>query len=179
MIAKGNLPGFDEPLDMLQACHGRIEEQLDTLEKLAEHLPARGADAMAQSAAKAVLRYFDTSGAYHHQDEDEDLFPLLRRRAGALGRTEVAAAIDELEREHATMDAQWRRLRETLSSIAALREAQVDAGAVARFAWLYRRHMERETMLVLPFANEVLGQEERTELGTRMAARRGGSRTTG
>jgi len=165
--------GFDEPLEMLQACHGRIEEQLQTLERLAEHVAARGSDVTAQSAAKSVLRYFDTSGAYHHQDEDEDLFPLLRKRAGALGRTEVAAAIDELEREHATMDAQWRRLREKLSAIAAMREAAFDVDEVVRFAWLYRRHMERETMLVLPFANEVLREEERAELGTRMAARRG------
>jgi len=165
--------GFDEPLEMLQACHGRIEEQLQTLERLAEHVAARGSDVTAQSAAKSVLRYFDTSGAYHHRDEDEDLFPLLRARAAALGRIEVAAAIDELEREHATMDAQWRRLRETLSAISALRDVQVDADEIARFGWLYRRHMERETLLVLPFANEVLREEERADLGTRMAARRG------
>lgn len=166
-------PGFDEPLEMLKECHGRIEEQLQTLEKLAQHAAARGSDAVAQSAAKAVLRYFDTSGVYHHQDEDEDLFPLLRKRAGGLGRVEVAAGIDELEREHTTMDAQWRRLREKLSAIAAMRESVLDTEEVTRFAWLYRRHMERETMLVLPFANEVLQEEERAELGARMAARRG------
>lgn len=161
-----------EPLELLQACHGRIEEQLATLERLAEHVCARAPDEMAQSAAKAVLRFFDTSGAKHHQDEDEDLFPLLRRRAGALGRVEVAAAIDELEREHATMDAQWRRLRRKLEAIAAMRQAAFEAEEVARFAWLYRRHMERESMLVLPFANEVLREEERAELGARMGARR-------
>lgn len=166
-------PGFDQPLEMLAACHERIEAQLATLERMVEQVAVRGCDAAAQAAARGVLRYFDTSGVYHHQDEDEDLFPLLRARAAALGRIEVAAAIDELEREHATMDAQWRRLRETLSAIAVLRDVQVDAEQVARFAWLYRRHMERETMLVLPFANEVLEQEQRTELGTRMAARRG------
>lgn len=172
-------PGFDEPLEMLEACHGRIEEQLKTLEKLAEHLAARGADDAAQSAAKAVLRYFDTSGAYHHQDEDEDLFPLLRKRAAGLGRIEVAAAIDELEREHVTMDAQWRRLREKLSAIAARREGAFETDELVRFAWLYRRHMEREILLVLPFANEALRDEERAELGLRMAARRVASRMGG
>jgi hemerythrin-like domain-containing protein len=166
-------PGFDEPLEMLQACHGRIEDQLKTLEKLAEHVANRGSDAMAQSAAKGVLRYFDTSGAHHHQDEDEDLFPLLRRQAGARGRTEVAAAIDELEREHATMDAQWRRLRERLGAIAQGRETSLDAQEIERFAWLYRRHMERESMLVLPFAAEILDATQRAALGERMSARRG------
>jgi hemerythrin-like domain-containing protein len=150
-----------EPLQALQDCHCRIEEQLRALETLAEN------PAAAQSAPQAVLHYFDTSGALHHQDEDEDLFPLLRRRAGALGRSEVAAAIEELEREHATMDAQWRRLRQALKG-----EAIFDKDEVERFAWLYRRHMDRESALVLPFANEVLGKDERTELGARMAARR-------
>jgi hemerythrin-like domain-containing protein len=158
---------------MLQACHGRIEEQLQTLERLARQAPARAPDSAAGSAARAILRYFDTSGAQHHRDEDEDLFPLLRARAAALGRVEVAAGIDELEREHATLDAQWRRLRATLSAIAELREARVDAGEAERFAWLYRRHMDREALLVLPFAREALGAGERVELGARMAARRG------
>jgi hemerythrin-like domain-containing protein len=165
--------GQTEPLEMLQACHGRIEEQLQALERLARQAPARAPDGAAGSAAGAILRYFDTSGAQHHRDEDEDLFPLLRARAAALGRVEVAAGIEELEREHATLDAQWRRLRETLGAIAALREARVDAGEAERFAWLYRRHMDREALLVLPFAREALGVGERAELGARMAARRG------
>jgi len=164
----------EEPLDALQACHGHIEEHLQALEKLARRVAAGAPDSAAGSDARALLRYFETSGAQHHRDEDEDLFPLLRARAAALGRIEVAAGIDELEREHATLEAQWRRLREALGAIAALREdACIDAGDAERFAWLYRRHMDREAQLVLPFAREALGTGERAELGARMAARRG------
>jgi hemerythrin-like domain-containing protein len=162
---------FDEPLAMLQACHGQIEEQLQALERLAHRASEHAAES---AAAKAVLGYFNTSGADHNRDEDEDLFPLLRARAAALGRVEVAAAIDELEREHATLGAQWRRLREALSAVAARRHARLDAGEAGRFAWLYRRHMDRETLLVLPFAREVLGETECAELGARMAKRRAG-----
>lgn len=163
----------DEPLARLQSCHARIEEQLRILERLAQRAAAGAPDRAAGSAARAVLDYFDTSGAQHQRDEDEDLFPLLRARAAALGRVEVAAGIEEMEREHATLDAQWRRLREALSALAALREARIDAGEAERFAWLYRRHMDREALLVLPFARETLGTGERAELGARMAARRG------
>jgi hemerythrin-like domain-containing protein len=158
-----------EPLERLQACHGRIEEQLQALERMAHRASATAAES---AAAQSVLGYFESAGAHHHRDEDEDLFPWLRARAAALGRIEVAAAIDELEREHATLDAQWRRLREVLSAIAAQRHARLDAGEAGRFAWLYRRHMDRETQLVLPFAREALGTQERAELGARMAARR-------
>ena len=161
----------DEPLDALQACHGRIEEQLQALERLAQRGAPAGA---AGSAARAVLRYFDTSGAQHQRDEDEDLFPLLRARAAALGRIAVAAGIDELEREHAPLEAQGRRLREALDGVAAQREAaSIDAGDAERFAWLYRRHMDREALLVLPFAREAVGTGERAEHGARRAARRG------
>jgi hypothetical protein len=44
--------------------------------------------------------------------------------------------------------------------------------AAPGFAWLYRRHLERESLLVLPFAREVLAPTERAELAARMDARR-------
>ena len=164
-------PGFDEPLAMLAACHERIEQQLATLERLNAHLEAKGAAAEARSAALAVLRYFDTSGALHHQDEDEDLFPLLRSRAAEVGRDEIAAAIDELEREHHTMAAQWQRLRAWLLAVAD-GYAAPSADDVARFAWLYRRHMDRESAAVLPFARETLDAGELAALSERMVVRR-------
>ena len=167
MMLKNPGPSFDEPLEMLAACHERIEAQLSTLERLAPHVAEKGWDAEAKAAAQAVLRYFDTSGRLHHQDEDHDLFPLLRAKAAAAGRVEIAAAIDELEREHATMDRQWMSLRQKLAG-----PARPDGEEVGRFAWLYRRHMDREGAAVLPFAREALAPAERAALGSRMAARR-------
>jgi pyridoxamine 5'-phosphate oxidase len=164
-------PSFDQPLEMLAACHERIEEKLAALEQLVPHLEKQGCDPDARAAAQAVLRYFDTSGVYHHQDEDQDLFPLLRTRAAAQGRVGIAAAIEELEREHDTMDAQWRRLRQRLLAVVE-GEPRLAAEDVTRFAWLYRRHMEKEAALVLPFAREAVSETERAALGERMAARR-------
>jgi len=170
-MLKKPAPSFDEPLEMLAACHERIEAQLCILERLGAHLETKGCDAEARSAAQAVLRYFDTGGALHHQDEDGDLFPLLRARAAAQGRVEIAAAVEELEREHETMDAQWCRLRQRLLAIAE-GEARLDPEEVASFAWLYRRHLDRESVALIPFAREALDADERAALGTRMAARR-------
>ena len=171
MAIKQPLPSFDEPLEMLAACHERIEAQLATLERLAPHLQRKGCDAEARAAAQSALRYFDTAGALHHQDEDHDLFPLVRVLAAAQGHAALAAAIDELEREHVTMDSQWRRLREHLLAVAA-GDAALDADEVGRFAWLYRRHMDRESVAVLPFARKALDAGQRAALGERMAARR-------
>ncbi|TAK85013.1 MAG: hemerythrin domain-containing protein [Betaproteobacteria bacterium] len=171
MIDKPVAPSFDEPLEMLAACHERIEHQLATLERMVPHLEKRGCDAEARSAAQAVLRYFETAGVLHHRDEDEDLFPLLRTLAATHSRPEVAAALDELEREHETMHAQWERLRKRLQAVER-GEPRLDPEEVARFAWLYRRHMDREGAAVLPFAREALDADQRAALGDRMAARR-------
>jgi pyridoxamine 5'-phosphate oxidase len=166
-------PSFDEPLEMLEACHGRIEAQLATLERLAPHVASHGCDTGARAAARAVMRYFDTSGVQHHRDEDEDLFPLLRELAAERGRAEISAVADELGREHAVMDGQWSRLRERLASIANGAEARgLDPEELARFTWTYRRHMETEAASLLPFAKEALSEAQRAALGRRMAARR-------
>jgi hemerythrin-like domain-containing protein len=169
-------PGFDEPLEMLEACHGRIEAQLATLERLAAHIGEHGCDAQASEAARAVMRYFDTSGVHHHRDEDEDLFPLLRERAAQQGRAEVCAVINELESDHRIMELQWSRLRAQLDAIQRADDAALRPDDIAAFAWLYRRHIEKEAALVLPFAKEVLRPHERAALGERMAARRTASR---
>src|SRR5205085_524866 len=56
---------FDDPLEMLLACHRRIEKQLQTLERLRVHLHAHGVDADASSAAQALLRYFTRAAVDH------------------------------------------------------------------------------------------------------------------
>ena len=164
-------PSFDEPLELLSACHERIEAQLRTLERLVPHLQANGADAAARQAAQAVLRYFNTAGRLHHEDEEADLFPLLRTRAAERGRDEIAGVLDELEREHRTMETQWQRLSAALTAVLA-GDGRLDPGETSGFAALYRRHIERESTAILPFATQALAEPERRTLGERMAARR-------
>jgi hemerythrin-like domain-containing protein len=165
-------PSFDEPLDMLEACHGRIEAQLATLERLVTHLCAHGCDDSAREAARAVMRYFDTAAEHHHRDEEEDLFPALRRHAlGA--REDVMASLDDLEREHAGMSQAYGALREQLRAIAEDGAARLDIEQVGRFAWRYRSHIAHEEEVVLPYARQALRAAEQAEMGARMAARRG------
>lgn len=160
----------DDPLEALQACHRQIEQQLAALERLGRSEGSPRDDEL-RSTARAVLQFFDGSGALHEQDENHDLFPLLRERAGTKDRAVIAAVIDELEREHASLDALWQWLRQSLAGIAG-GERRLDRGEVERFAWLYRRHMENEAAAVLPFAREALDRADRAALGERMAARR-------
>ena len=162
-------PGFDRPLAVLEACHGRIAKQCDTLEKLLAHLHEHGADAQAQQAARAVLAYFDTAAVHHHDDEERNLFPLLEQ-AGAPGACEL---VETLTLEHDAQALIWRRLRAELQAIEAGTAAVLDAELTRRFVEMNRAHLEFENTHVLPLARQVLGAADLERLGRAMAARRG------
>jgi hemerythrin-like domain-containing protein len=162
-------PGFDRPLEALEACHGRIARQCDTLGKLLAHLPAHGADAQAQQAARAVLAYFDTAAVHHHDDEERNLFPLLEQ-AGAPGACDL---VEALTLEHDELALLWRRLRAALLPIGSGEASALDAALTQRFIGLNRSHLEFENAHVLPLARQLLGAAEIERLGRAMAARRG------
>lgn len=162
-------PGFERPLDVLEACHGRIASQCGILERLLAHLPAHGTDAQAQQAARAILAYFDSAAVHHHDDEERNLFPLLEQ-AGAPGACDLA---ETLTLEHDELALLWRLLRRYLQQIALGAAATLDEALTRRFVALNRSHLEFEQTHVLPLAREVLGAAELGRLGRAMAARRG------
>ncbi len=162
-------PGFDRPLEVLEACHARILKQCATLEKLLAHLPAHGADTQARHAARAVLTYFDSAGAHHHDDEERNLLPLLEQ-AGAPGACEL---VELLSHEHDEQAQTWRRLRRQLERIATGGADELDAALAQRFVALHRAHLEFENTRVLPLARAHLGADALERLGRAMAARRG------
>ena len=154
---------------MLHACHDRIMEQCATLQKLLQHLPTHGCDVQAQQAAQAVMRYFDTAGQFHHQDEEVDLFPLLR----AAHNADAEALIKRLLEEHQLMDAQWSNLRTQLQGIAEEKSAVLEKKLVADFSLAYGRHVMLENMQLLPLAAQLLSQQQQSDIGKKMAERRG------
>ena len=162
-------PGFNRPLEVLEACHGRIAKQCDTLDKLLTHLPTHGADMQAQQAARAVLAYFDTAAVHHHDDEERNLFPLLEQ-ANAPGACDL---VETLTLEHDELALLWRRLRVTLQYIEKGEAGTLDSVLARRFITLNRSHLEFENTHVLPLARQVLGAAEVERLGRAMAARRG------
>ena len=90
--------GFEEPFEMLEACHQRVHRMLGLMQRLAAHLGEKGADASAQQAARDVMRYFDLAAPAHHEDEERHVLPLLRR----LGQSALA---DRLHADHLRDDA--------------------------------------------------------------------------
>lgn len=180
MSASMSFPGFsspaagpEAPLDMLAACHTRVEKQCLTLLRLQPYLVEHGSDAAAREAAGAVMRYFDTAAKHHHEDEEQDLFPaLLEAMAGS-----DAVCIRELTRdlvaEHRRLESRWAALREKLEAIADGEAVTLSADEVADFVNSYRTHILKEDTELLPMAARLLDDAELRLIGQAMQSRRG------
>lgn len=170
-LLKPPAPGFDDPLGLLRACHGRIRERLDTLERLPSHLASHGADRDAQQASRRILEYFDRAAPHHHADEDADLFPLLLAcQDRAAWDADLPELLGRLAAEHPQLEQGWARLRPALQAVA---EGKGTASPEAP-EWIAanRMHLALEEDRVLPLAALLLTPAELARLGRSMAARR-------
>ena len=106
--------GFEQPFEMLQACHERVQRMLSLLQRLQDYLHDKPCDDMARQAARDVLRYFDIAAPLHHEDEELHVFPPLL----AQGSPMVVALVQQLQADHAAMAADWAQARVPLQALA-------------------------------------------------------------
>lgn len=165
--------GTEVPLEMLAACHLRVEQQCATLQRLSRHIEAHGCDAEARNAAQSVMRYFDTAARHHHDDEEIDLFPALIESMAGSDAVCLRDLTEALTRDHRELEHAWRALRAVLERVAAgapmrLADAEVDA-----FVNRYAAHIAREEAELLPMARRLLGDDALERIGEAMRLRRG------
>ena len=172
-ILFASAPGFDQPLAVLKHCHDRIRKQLATLEKLLPYLEKNGADAEAQKAALAVLKYFQNAAPLHHDDEEIDLLPELKQTAQGADADLLANTLPKILQQHQQMADQWRRLEGQLSCIADGSSSSLDANDVTQFQAIYQEHMQIEETQIAPMALRLFNPGQMHKLGQAMQARRG------
>jgi pyridoxamine 5'-phosphate oxidase len=165
-------PGFDQPIAVLKHCHERIRKQLATLGKLLEHLPVHGADEQAKQAAQAVIKYFDKAAHLHHEDEEQNLLPMLKATAQGADADLLAQLAPQILADHSAMDAMWQDLHEQLKGIEA-GTAVLSADLVKGFVDSYTRHMVTEETNIAPMAMRLFSPAQMAEFGAAMQARRG------
>ena len=165
--------GFEVPLEMLEACHHRVQHQCETLLRLPAHLASNGADAAARRAAVAVIRYFDTAAQDHHADEESDLFPALIESMADRESTQLRELIEGLCTEHRALEGHWRRLRALLSAISEGQRTTLAQADVTPLTELYARHIAREEAELLPMAARMLDDAALKRVGRAMRTRRG------
>jgi hemerythrin-like domain-containing protein len=163
--------GFDQPFDMLAACHDRVRRSLALLERLVQHLQDRGADAQARDASRDVLRYFDMAAPAHHEDEERHVIPLLLGSANA----DLQAAGQQLLADHVLIREGWAALAPLLRSVAEGAAVALPAlqQAAAQFVQVHHGHLALEDTLAFPQARTHLGSDALQAMGSEMAARRG------
>jgi hemerythrin-like domain-containing protein len=165
---EADLPGFDDPLALLRACHTRILEHCDLLEQLVAGVQAQGDTTQLRDTARKVSSYFANSARLHHRDEETDLFPLLARQS-----LKLADLIHALRQEHAQLDTLWTTLETGLKQVTQLDDPDTFVATATRFCELGRQHVQRENMELLPVAASSLSSEQIKDIGVAMAARRG------
>jgi hemerythrin-like domain-containing protein len=162
------LPGFDQPIALLRACHTKMLAHCELLGRLSENLgnPDKAGDV--RDAARQVMKYFSTSARQHHQDEESDLFPLLTRQS-----LKLAELVHGLRQEHRELDTLWESIAADLKRLQDIGDPATFAARVHTFCDLNRQHIRRENMEFLPRAESSLSHQQLRDIGAAMAARRG------
>lgn len=174
-MTRSNAPEFGllvarDPLRALALEHRHWQAVCDLMERIADGLPVN----VEPADAAQLLAHLQRDLPRHRLDEDEGLFPLLRRQARTGG--ELSAILDTLAEEHRTDEVLAVDLVDELARLAAERrvEAPETFGLVLRsFCDAHRRHTRWEDLTVLPAARDLLGRDDLVRLGRVMAAHRG------
>ncbi|QDG71687.1 pyridoxamine 5'-phosphate oxidase [Janthinobacterium tructae] len=168
-----SVPGFDQPIAVLKHCHDKIRKQLTTLQNLLGHLGQNGNTPEAQQAAKAVLQYFNKAAHLHHDDEEQDLMPMLQATATGEDAALLATLVPEILADHQRMDQAWLTLRPELDAIAAGTDSQLSHDGVRDYIAAYQAHMAKEEGQLAPMAKRLFSAQQMEQLGTAMQRRRG------
>jgi len=169
-------PDFDQPIELMMDCHRRIEHFLGVLQKVAARYPDQPLDSQGREALETTLNYFRSAAPRHTADEEQSLFPRMRR----LDRPQVKQAmaeIDRLESDHRKAEAAHARLDElgrqwlddgtlTGESLAEFR------GLLDELATAYGEHIPIEDESVFVLAKRTLSDEQLQAVGQEMKQRR-------
>ncbi len=157
------------PLDFLSADHARQRTVSDLMEKLAED------SVLDPAVAEGVLRYLTVDMAAHVRDEEEDLFPLLRKRC--LAEDEIDTALSLLAAEHTSEE---RLAKTVMAGLQRLIDEDLPARSdpplrdeLVGYARHLRRHLALEHSILLPMARVRLTARDLRDMAKHMAARRG------
>jgi hemerythrin-like domain-containing protein len=169
--------GFDQPIELWNACHERVTRMCNLLQRLVVHMRTAGADENARTTAVSIRRYFDEAAPRHHEDEEIDLFPRLIARLAERkddGEAQRAVrAIETMTADHQAMDQLWQVLRAGLIAVENGTGDQLAEAEVTLFVDRYRTHIALEDSVIAPALRKRLKRSDLEAVGRAMAARRG------
>jgi hemerythrin-like domain-containing protein len=165
--------GFNDPIGMLKDCHRRIENFLQILCLVAERARGRRLTDEEATAVNASLSYFRAGGQRHTADEEESLFPRLKKQLSS----------DEVEQLHRLED-DHERANELHAEIEELYHIWMESGllsehnekiltqSVTELEGIYKAHIKVEEEVVFPQASRTLDPKAVEAMGQEFRARR-------
>ncbi|VTO14297.1 hemerythrin domain-containing protein [Brevundimonas vancanneytii] len=157
------------PLDWLFAEHYRQRQLCRTIDAAAV-MPERPSRLLA-----VIIDYLRHDLPLHVLDEEEDLFPLLRRRCPP--EDDIHGVLGMLSSDHHAEAASAARLADRLEEVLRAsgdRPMTPDlVRSMGNFTQRERRHIALENAVVLPIARLRLTPRDLSGLSRRLAARRG------
>ncbi|MGA7859021.1 MAG: hemerythrin domain-containing protein [Terracidiphilus sp.] len=164
--------GFDDPIGMLKDCHRRIESFLGILCVVVDRVQGRGLTSEERDAVKAALEYFRTGGQRHTADEEESLFPRLRK-----SDAKSLEEIERLEDDHLEANDLHRSVEQLYTVWIELgglgpEDARLLHSQTARLKQLYSDHIQVEETIVFARAIQVLDSHTIAAIGTEFRFRR-------
>lgn len=155
------------PLEFLLEDHMREREVCRILDRMAAREP------IGQESVSQAVTFLKEELPFHLADEEEDLFPAMRRRCQP--EDEIEKAIKRLTVDH-------RRASAGTPDVIAIAEMDMqtlrdltyeDCSLLKDYASHARRHLILENAVMLPLARRRLGKAELGEIRAGMLKRRG------
>jgi hemerythrin-like domain-containing protein len=161
---------FLRPLSFLRLEHRRQLEISDWLIEVANNQKLE----LLFPKAEPLLVFLRDEVPVHHRDEEENLFPMLRRRCRPEDQVETILA--ELNQDHAVE--RFLRLHIIMELAVISKGGELESpwrlfSDLLCFAEGQKRHLVWENKVVLPLADRRLIKEDLLTLGCNMALRRG------
>ncbi len=160
---------FLRPLYLIRAEH---ERQLIIGKELLRLASVRDVDSVIEIGG-SLFAFFTEDLLLHHQDEEADLFRILRLICPP--KDHIEPVLEKLDRDHAVESYLMRLIVIDLKRVLDGRKLESAAfffDSLNLFARDHERHLTWENEVVLPLASKRLSSDDLEELGTNMAARR-------
>jgi hemerythrin-like domain-containing protein len=159
---------LDTPLDYIVADHFRQRSICVALKRFAAagHAPRRDAD--------MVIAFLDHDLPLHHEDEDQDLFPTVRRRA--LPEDDLGAVLARLSEDHRLSDVMVHAIVDVLAAMPGHDPVHLDRQTrdiMKAYAASEHRHLAMENGIVMAIARIRLKSADLVAISRAMKQRRG------
>ena len=164
-----SLDWFLRPLHLIRAEHDR---QFIIGKEIFRLVSSRDVDPVIEIGG-SLLAFFTEDLLLHHQDEEADLFRILRFICPP--QDHIEPVLEELDRDHAVESYLMRSIVVDLRRVLGGKKAESAAfffDSLNLFARDHERHLAWENEVVLPLASKRLSSDYLEELGRNMAARR-------